>query len=68
MGSYRGSYSVWPPLRCVSTASLTIVELPFRVGTDLLAVGEFRSTTSSPPGTATFLSVTLAHVILRLRA
>ena len=38
----------------------------FQVGTDLLAVGEFRSTTSSPPGTATavtFLSVTLAHVI-----
>ena len=47
-----GSYSVWPPLRCVSTASLTIVvrgvQLPFRAGTDLLAVGELRSTTSSP--------------------
>ena len=49
-----GSYSVWPPLRCVSTASLTIVvrgvQLPFRAGTDLLAVGELCSTTSSPQG------------------
>ena len=71
-----GSFPVRPPPRCVSTASLTIVvrgvQLPFRAGTDLLAVGELRSTTSSPSATAsatavTFLSVTLAHVILRLR-
>ena len=51
---YVGWYSVWPPLRCVSTVSLTIVirgvQLPFRAGTDLLAVGELRSTTSSPQG------------------
>ena len=49
-----GSFPVRPPLRCVSTASLTIVvrgvQLPFRAGTDLLAVGELRSTTSSPQG------------------
>ena len=58
----------------MSTASLTIVvqgiQLPFRAGTDLLAVGELRSTTWSSPGAATavtFLSVTLVHVILRLR-
>ena len=59
----------------MSTASLTIVvrgaQLPFRAGTDLLVVGELRCTTSSPQGqratAVTFLSATLAHVILRLR-
>ena len=41
-----GLYSTWLPLRCVSTVSLTIVvwgvQLPFRAGTDLLAVGELQ--------------------------
>ena len=55
-----GSYSGWPPLRCVRTASPTSRTIVVQGGLRLLADGDGRLSSR-------FLSVTLAHVILRLR-